>query len=80
VIATPYVGNADLVRAIDPEFVVEPQPAAVAATIDRALDQDLTERGERARAIGRGFTAERQLAAFEARFNEIITLLDGAGV
>jgi glycosyltransferase involved in cell wall biosynthesis len=77
VITTPYVGNADLVRSIDPEFVVEPQPAAVATAIDRALDQSLIERGQRARAIGRVFTADRQLATFEARFNEIITLLDG---
>lgn len=78
VLTSPYVGNADLVRALDPGFVTEPEPAAVASAIDWAMDRDLAADGRQARTIGRGFTADRQLPAFENRFNEIVARLTGA--
>jgi glycosyltransferase involved in cell wall biosynthesis len=73
VLTTPYVGNADLVRSVDPGLVVEPNPEAIGSAIDRAMGNDLTTAGEQARSLGRGFTANRHLPQFVNRFNEIVT-------
>lgn len=78
VVTSPYVGNACLVRALDPGFVADPNPEAVASAINWSMEQDLDEHGRRAREMGRGFTEDRQLEEFEKRFNQIITQVNGA--
>lgn len=73
VLTSPYVGNADLVRAVDPEFVTEPKPSAVAEGIQWAMHRDLDADGENAREVAKGFREERYLPDFKKRFNEVLS-------
>lgn len=77
VVTTPYVGNADLVRSLDPALVVEPEPPEVAGAIEWAQDADREGLSQRARSIGVGFGPELHLQAFEERFSEVLGVLRG---
>lgn len=75
VVTTPFVGNVDLVRAIHPKLVVDPDPRAVADRVGWAGDRDLAELGRRAREIGREFRADPYLEEFERRYQNVLAAL-----
>lgn len=73
VLTSPYVGNADLVRAVHPDFVVEPEPTAVAERIRSARGRELADDGQRAKRIAEQFNESTYVTEFEKRFNEVMT-------
>ncbi|MFB6234047.1 MAG: glycosyltransferase family 4 protein [Halopenitus sp.] len=73
VITSPYVGNADLVRAVNPGFVTKPKPNAVAEGICWAMNRDLEEDGRRAREIGNAFQEKHYIDDFVKRFNKVLS-------
>jgi glycosyltransferase involved in cell wall biosynthesis len=73
VVTTPYVGNVDLVRSIDPGFVTDPDPRKLVDTITWAIDRDIVADGRRCRAIGQGFKETSHLREFENRFNKVLS-------
>lgn len=72
VLTSQYVGNVDLVRAVHPEFVIDPTPSAVAEGIRSVRKRDLTADGQRAKVIAEQFDDESYVADFEKRFNEVL--------
>ncbi len=79
VLTSPYVGNADLVRSLHPRLVTEPTSVAVRDGIEWMLEdgRDRGGLGHRAKSIGQGFNPEQHLAAFEDRFSEVLSKLQG---
>ena len=77
VLTSPYVGNADLVRAVHPDFVVEPEPTPVAEGILGARERALANDGNRAKTIAEQFDESAYIADFEKRFNEVVAQVRG---
>ncbi|WP_327052777.1 glycosyltransferase family 4 protein [Halomicrococcus gelatinilyticus] len=75
VLTSPYVGNADIVRSLHPNFITRPEPRTVADHIEWAMERDLSKYGRQAREIGMGFEEERHLSDFENRFNKVLSEL-----
>jgi glycosyltransferase involved in cell wall biosynthesis len=76
VLTSPYVGNADLVRSVHPDFVVEPEPAAVAKGIESVRERDLTADGQRAKTIAEQFNASTCIADFEKQYTRVMTKIE----
>lgn len=75
VLTSPYVGNADLVRSLHPNFVTEPNPRNVATHIEWAVSRDLGNYGNRTREIAKGFEEEPLLESFEKQFSNVVSKL-----
>jgi hypothetical protein len=65
------------VRAVHPDFVVEPEPESFAESILGARERALANDGHGAKMIAEQFSDITYLADFEKRFNKVVAQVRG---